>query len=510
MKLDLSTALLALTLLGLPAVQAADVPFDFEVLQFQAKTLAAKPYEPRASRVPKRLTDLTYDQYRYIRFNPEHAWWRRESLPFQLQFFHPGFIYSKTVQMFEVEKGRVTPIPFSSDLFEYGKEVDLGPIPADVGFTGFRIHYPLNSNGYYDELAVFQGASYFRALGKGMRYGLSARGLALNSGEPGGEEFPIFEDFYVQRPAPDSQEITVYALLDSPSVAGAYSFVIKPGAETIMAVRGAVYQRAGSSIKSFGIAPLTSMFWFGENSGGDHGDLRPEVHDSDGLMIERGSGEWLWRPLTNPGAIQLLSFNDENPRGFGLVQRDRRFESYEDLEAAYQLRPSTWVEPVGNWGRGAIRLVELPTPDETNDNIVAFWVPEKLPEPGSPIEFQYNLRWFVEGTGGKRPPAGYTVATRLGRSKTHQTDLQRFWVDFDGPYLRTAPSTQPVEAVVTVGDGAKLVHQSAQKNLFNNTWRVAFALKPDDSGKPVELRCFLKRGNHILTETWSYLWTPTP
>ncbi len=495
-------------LLATSAAFAADVPFDFEVLQFRAKALAAQPYEARASKVPKRLGDLTYDQYRYIRYNGERAWWRREKLPFQLQFFHPGFLYTKTVQMAEVEKGKVSPIEFSSKLFEYGQEVDFGDVPHDMGFTGFRVHYPLNSPAVHDELVVFQGASYFRSLAQGLRYGLSARGLALNTGEPGGEEFPIFEEFYVQRPTADSKDILIYALLDSPSVTGAYAFVVKPGPSTVIHVRGAVYQRAGTSIKSFGIAPLTSMFWFGENSPTHYGDLRPEVHDSDGLLIEHGSGEWLWRPLQNPSSVRVLSFNDGNPRGFGLVQRDRAYSNYEDVEAAYHLRPSAWVEPIGSWGQGAVRLVEIPTPDETNDNIVAFWVPEKLPAPGEPIHFQYNLHWFKEGTGGKRPPAGYVVSTRSGRSLTHEKDLQRFWVDFDGTYLRTASPTAGIEAVVTAGQGATITHQSIEKNPFNQTWRVAFALKPDGSGKPVELRCFLKREPHILSETWSYLWTP--
>jgi periplasmic glucans biosynthesis protein len=508
MKSNLLAVVLGVTTIASTFARAADVPFDFEVLQFRAKTLAAKPYEPRQSKVPKRLAELNYDQYRLIRFDQNHAWWKRENLPFQLQFFHPGFIYTKTVQIYDVQNGKPDPIEFSQKLFEYGNHLDVGSVPSDMGFTGFRLHYQLNAPNIWDELAVFQGASYFRALGQNMRYGLSARGLALNTGEAGGEEFPIFEEFYIQRPAADAKEITVYALLDSPSVAGAYKFVVKPGVSTVMDTTAAVYVRAGATIKSFGVAPLTSMFWFGENSGGSQGDLRPEVHDSDGLMMERGSGEWLWRPLTNPNNIQILSFNDENPHGFGLIQRDRRFESYEDLEAAYQMRPSTWVEPVGNWGRGAVRLVLLPTPDETNDNIVAFWVPEKLPNPGEPIKLQYKLHWFTEGNGGKRPPAGYTVATRLGRSKTHETDLQRVWIDFDGPYLRSAPQTPAVEAVVTVGEGAKLTHQDLQKNPFNGTWRVSFALKPDGSGKPVELRCFLKRDPHILTETWTYLWTP--
>lgn len=486
----------------------ADVPFDFEVLQFRAKTLAAKPYAQRPTRVPKTLQDLTYDQYRDIRFDPNRAWWRREQLPFQLQFFHPGFIYNKTVQVSEIEDGQVKQIEFSTRFFDYGKNRSIGRIPSDMGFTGFRIHYALNNPNYLDELAVFQGASYFRALGQAMRYGMSARGLALNTAEAPGEEFPIFEEFWVVKPQPDGKDVTVYALLDSPSVAGAYRFVITPGPSTVMQVRAAVYQRAGSTISAFGMAPLTSMFWHGENSASKEGDLRPEVHDSDGLLLERGSGEWLWRPLVNPANVRVTCFNDENPKGFGLVQRDRRFDSYEDLEAAYHLRPSTWVEPLGSWGRGAVRLVEIPTPDETNDNIVAFWVPEKLPPVGEPIEFEYKLHWFMENSGGKKPPAGYAVATRIGTSRTHESDLIRFWVDFDSQALHNHGPDPAIEAIVSVGDGAKLVHQSLQKNNYSGSWRVAFAIKPDGSGRPVELRCFLKREPHILTETWSYLWNP--
>ena len=496
------------TLLAPLFARAADMPFDFEVLQFRAKTLAAKPYEQRPTKVTRSLTSLTYDQYRDIRFDPSKSLWRKEHLPFEVQFFHPGFIYNKTVQIYQVDNGPAELIPFSTQLFQYGPGVHLSDVPSDVGFTGFRVHAPLNSTAYYDELVVFQGASYFRALGQGMRYGMSARGLALNTGEPGGEEFPVFEEFYLRKPAQDAKELKVYALMDSPSVTGAYEFTVKPGASTYTNVHGVVYQRANTAIKSFGIAPLTSMFWHGENSTSRDDDLRPEVHDSDGLMMERGSGEWLWRPLENPKAIQIVAFNDENPRGFGLVQRDRKFEDYEDMEAAYHLRPSTWVQPQGNWGPGSIRLVELPTPDETNDNIVAFWVPQTLPAPGKPIEFRYDLQWFMENNTIKRPPAGRTVATRIGHSRTHEPELERFWVDFDSGYLETCPPTTAIEAVVTVGDGAKLIHQNLQKNLFNNTWRVAFALKPDGSGKPVELRCFLKREPHILTETWSYLWTP--
>ena len=495
-----------IALASLATLRAEDVPFDFEVLQFEAKTLASKPYAKRESRVPEKLRKTTYDQYRDIRFNPEQAWWRRERLPFQLQFFHPGFIYGDTVQISEVERGKTSLVEFSKDLFNYGQNKNLGSIPSDMGFTGFRIHTALNNTEYLDELAVFQGASYFRALGKTMRYGLSARGLALNTAEPGGEEFPIFEEFWVEKPAPGAKTITVYALLDSPSVAGAYRFIITPGTSTVMQVKMALYQRKDVAV--MGVAPLTSMFWFGEGDPDKRGDLRPEVHDSDGLLLERGNGEWLWRPLSNPQSVRVAAFSDDNPRGFGLVQRDRNFASYEDLEAHYHERPSVWVEPVGKWGAGQVRLVELPTPDETNDNIVAFWVPAKLPARGDALVLEYKIHWFIEGRGGKTPPSGFTTSTRIGRSRTHEPELTRFWVDFQSNYLNALRTAKEMSAEVSVGAGATLVHQSLEKNPVNGTWRVAFSLKPDGSGRPVELRCFLKRPPHILTETWSFLWSP--
>jgi glucans biosynthesis protein len=236
-------------------------------------------------------------------------------------------------------------------------------------------------------------------------------------------------------------------------------------------------------------------------------DYRPEVHDSDGLMINDGDGEWLWRPLTNPAATRVMSVVERtNPRGFGLVQRERSFSAYEDLEVNYNLRPNAWVEPVGEWGPGSVRLVELHAPDETADNIVAFWVPEKLPAPGQPIELEYNLHWFIDDQF--HPPAGYVVSTRHGHSRTFEIDLERFIVDFDGPALQRQDPDSGIEVYVEAGNGAKVIHTSIEKNPYNGTWRAAFALRPDGSGQPVELRCQLRRGTRVLTETWSYLWQP--
>jgi glucans biosynthesis protein len=483
-------------------LHGADTPFNFESLRFRAQLLAVQPYAPRPSRVPEWLLKLNYDQYRDIRFVPGRSWWLRDGLPFQLQFFHPGFIFNRTVPIAEVEAGRARPIPFERRLFDYGQN-QVGDLPETMGFAGFRILYPLNKPG--DELGAFQGASYFRFLCAKAVYGLSARGLAIDTGESTPEEFPTFEEFWVDRPDAGARELTIYALLDSPSAAGAYRFVVTPGADTVVAVHAVIYCRHNP--KLLGLAPLTSMFWHGKNTNFETDDIRPEVHDSDGLMLNTGAGEWLWRPLTNPATPSIATFNDENPRGFGLMQRERRFEDYEDLEASYQLRPSAWIEPVGSWGRGSVRLIELHTPDETNDNIVACWVPAELPAPGTAIEFSYNLHWAEDQV---QPPGGRVVATRHGRSRTFEPDLERFVIDFDGAALRRrGPDGSRVEAVVSVGEGALLAHDpTAEKNPYNGTWRAAFALQPMPGGRPVELRCFLRDSRNVLTETWSYLWQP--
>ncbi len=492
----LFAAALAASLAAAPAFGEA---FSFAGLCARAKLLASQPYAPRPSRVPEDLRRLSYDQYRDIRYRPAQSWWLRDQLPFELQFFHPGFIFKSTVQISEVDEGTARPIPFSPQLFDYGQNRLAAP-PESMGFAGFRILYPLNKPG--DELAAFQGASYFRMVCAKATYGLSARGLAIDTAEPTPEEFPDFEEYWIERPSRAATELTIYALLEGPSVAGAYRFTVVPGADTVVQVRAVLYLRRHPKI--FGVAPLTSMFWHGQNAEALH-DFRPEVHDSDGLMLHTGAGEWLWHPLTNPANVRTLTFGDENPRGFGLLQRNRNFADYQDIEAAYQLRTSAWVEPVGSWGRGSVRLVELPSPDETNDNIVAFWVPAELPPFGTPLEFAYRLHWFVDQI---RPPGGYAVATRHGRSKTQERDLERFLVDFDGPGLRGRPAGAPLEPDVTVGAGAELVHATLQKNPFNGTWRAAFALRPDGTGRPVELRCYLRDPGHTLTETWSYLWQP--
>ena len=492
--------------LAIKIVAAASVAlpgFDFEALRVRAKALAAAPYVVRSGEVPEWLRKLSYDELRLIQFDGNESLWKREGLPFQVQFLHPGFLYDKTVHVAELRHKRAEPLPFRPEYFNY-RTLKTGEMPATMGFAGFRVMFPLDGfGGAMKEAGSFLGASYFRFLSAGAGYGLSARGLALDTVAAGPEEFPAFTEFWLERPAVGATTLNVLALLESPSVAGAYRFTIAPGAISVMQVKAAIFRRKNSAV--FGLAPLTSMFWRGENTNALLEDYRPEVHDSDGLLIHNGRGEWIWRPLDNPRHVRVATFGDENPRAFGLLQRDRNFEHYQDLEAAYHARPSAWVEPVGNWGRGGVRLVELPTKDEFNDNVVVFWSPEKLPPLGEAVEVEYRLHWFLDQI---RPPAGFVRATRHGKSAYYEPGLERFVVDFDGTQLQALGVEAGIEHVLTVGDAALLNHGALQKNPINGTWRVAFTLKPDGSGRPVELRCFLRRRGQVLTETWSYLWQP--
>ena len=481
------------------SVRTIAAVFNFDIMQAKARELAARPYVAPPEKLPDWMQALDYDQHRGITFARDHAWWRAENLPFQLQFFHPGWLFKSPVRINEVVAGEARPIPFSPALFDYGA-LKPGRVPADLGFAGLRIHYPLVLPG--DELAVFLGASYFRAVGRGMHYGLSARGLAIDTGEAGPEEFPRFSEFWLVRPAAGGGTLTLFALLDGPSVAGAYRFELTPGDETVVGVHAALYFRRHPAV--VGLAPLTSMFLHGENTGWSKDDFRPEVHDSDGLMLHTGTGERIWRPLDNPAATRVSSFSDRSPKGFGLMQRDRDLAHYEDLEANYHLRPSAWVEPLGDWGAGAVRLLEFPSPDETNDNIAACWVPAALPAIGQPLTFDYRLHWLKQPAGGA--PGAQVVSTRQS-AVLGKPGLRRFVLDFTGLPFDGPP--RDIRAIVSVGPGARQAGPAGVQALAPlGVWRVVIELEPDGTGRPVELRCFLQEGRDSLSETWSHLWTP--
>lgn len=476
---------------------------DFAALRERARVLAAAPLRTTAGEVPAWLRNLSYDQLRRIEFDTRQSLWAGYGAGFEAQFLHPGFLFDRSVRIWETHAGGVRPVPFRTGLFRY-RGVEPGLIPAELGFAGFRLMHPFGGRGEpFQEIGSFAGASYFRFLPAGAAYGLSARGLALDTAADRPEEFPRFSEFWLERPAADDRAVTVLALLESERVTGAYRFHITPGAETVVAVSAELHFRGVPGV--VGLAPLTSMFWRGEGNGASPDDYRPEVHDSDGLLLHRGSGEWLWRPLANPARLTVATFADEDPRGFGLLQRDRDFEHYQDLEAAYHLRPGLWVEPVGRWGRGGVRLVEIPTRTEFDDNVVACWVPEAAPVPGTPFALEYRLRWFLDGIG---PPGARAIATRRGKSGVHEPGFERFVVDFAGGPLADLAAEAPVEAVVTVDAAAAPHHVTVQRNRFNGSWRVAFLVRPPAEPRPVELRCFLRRGGEALSETWSHLWQP--
>jgi glucans biosynthesis protein len=479
--------------------------FGFEDVAAEARRLAASPYKQPVKNLSRALEGLDYDEYRDIRYRRDKNYWHNTRLPFELAFFHQGRAFDSPVKINEIVGRRVHEIKFDPDLFDYGKnrleEKDL----AGLGFAGFRVHYPINTPRYKDEVAVFLGASYFRAVGKGQLYGLSARGLAIDTALHSGEEFPRFVEFWIERPQPSAKELTIYGLLDSRRLTGAYRFIVKPGIETAMEVKVRLYLR--ENITTLGVAPLTTMYFFGENQRSAVEDYRPEVHDSDGLSIHSGTGEWIWRPLVNPKRLLVTSFGLTNPLGFGLMQRDRRFASYEDLEARYELRPSVWVEPKGKWGSGRVELVQIPTPDETNDNIIAFWVPETPPRAGAAFDIEYRLLWQM--LSEERPQLAWVTQTRRGHGYLKKPDDSlALFVDFEGPALKNLPPDAPVEAVVTADANGRLMEVNAYRNEVTGGWRMTIRLRRADDKKVVELRGFLSKGNTALSETWSYILPP--
>lgn len=479
--------------------------FDAETVPNLAKALAARAFQPQDKKLPVSLERIGYDQYRGIRFNPEQALWRNDGLPFQAQFFHRGFFFRDRVDMHEVAGGKATPIVYRPSQFTF--QGTAAPKENDLGFAGFRLHAPLNRPEYFDEVVAFLGASYFRAVAKGLAYGLSARGLALGTGGPS-EEFPVFRSFWLERPARGADRITVHALMDSPSVAGAYRFVIAPGTETLIDVSARLYPRV--NLDAVGIAPLTSMFQFDANDRVGIDDYRAAVHDSDGLALVNGRGEQIWRPLQNPSVIQESGFEDVNPRGFGLMQRKRAFADYGDTEAHYERRPSLWIEPKGEWGGGAVHLLELPTADEFHDNIVAFWRPKQPLAAGAEHRFDYRMHWCQ--THSWQPQLAITTRTRIGGiaiaggGTGGRDERGRLVViDFAGGRLDGLGEGARVRADVSASKG-KVSNVIAHPNSGAGGWRLTFELQPGDE-RSIELRAVLGDERGPLTETWLYRWT---
>ncbi len=374
----------ALSALGFAPAQAEELagatlgpttPFDPEMVVARARALAAAPYAAPPA-VSQDWLDISYDDFRGIWFDTRHTLYRGTPGAVQAEFFVAGLYFPHKIGIHAVEKDQSREVQFGLRLFD---TTDKFPaLPEDgTGFAGFRLLGELEVEDRFQEYAVFQGASYFRAIGRGQAYGISARGLALNTAADGPEEFPVFRDFWIEAAEPGAAEVTVHALMDSPSIAGAYSFTITKGETTEMTVSARLFPRV--ELTTVGIAPGTSMFLFSDINRTRFDDFREAVHDSDGLLILNGAGEALWRPLTNPKAVEVSAFADTSPRGFGLMQRARQPGDYNDLVAHYERRPSLWVEPPGDWGQGSVMLVEIPTDKEINDKHRRLLAPCRAP-----------------------------------------------------------------------------------------------------------------------------------
>ncbi len=456
------------------------------------------PEKPAPATYPFTFDTLLADaneQYRSIRFNPDAGIWRAEQLPFRLELLRAGYNMQTGVTVSTVENGEAHDIAATPAMFEMESALPAQFSKVSLPLSGFRLRSRINSNKVWDEFLVFQGASYFRAVAKNLLYGLSARGLAINTAEPSGEEFAAFTHFWIEKPGKRASAIVIYALLESESTTGAYRFTVQPGVETLTDVELTLFPR--TEIRVAGIAPLTSMFLFDETNRGRLDDYRPEVHDSDGLQIAAASGEQIFRPLANPIKLQLSSFTTQQPKGFGLVQRSRQPGDFQDFDAQYERRPSAWVEPQGEWGAGSVELVEIPSGRETNDNIVAFWRPAQSLTPGHPAHFAYRVVWNAEPALPKS--LGKSVASRSGASVDGKRRV--FLLDFVGAGEKVDGLRLDLNASAGRISNATLMSNGALHGL-----RASFEIDPRDA-ELIELRLRIMRGDRPVTETWLYRWT---
>ena len=485
-------------------------PFSHEGLKARVREMANAPYRSPQSPSPDILTRIDYDAHGRIKYRTDLALFADGPGRSPVTFFHLGRYFQKPVRMHAVEGGQAREILYDPGYFDMPADSPAHELPRDSGFAGFRFQEARGGSLDWrtNDWVAFLGASYFRAIGELAQYGLSARGVAVNTVVYGAtEEFPEFTHVWFETPAANADAVTVYALLDGPSVAGAYRFVMRREKAVTMDVDVLLVLRR--DVARLGLAPMTSMFWFSETAKPTMADWRPEVHDSDGLAMWTGTGEHIWRPLNNPPGTQVSAFVDASPRGFGLLQRDRVFDHYQD-GVFYDRRPSLWAEPRGDWGRGSVQLIETATDDEIHDNINAMWVPAEPAVAGQTIEIGYRLHWAADEPYPS--PLARCVATRLGNGGQPGTDrpkgVRKFLVEFLGGPLKDLPAGKLPEPVLTASRGSfSYVRTEAVPNDVPGHWRAQFDLTATGSS-PVELRCYLRSGNQVLSETWLYQYHP--
>ena len=480
----------------LSPILSSATDFSKQQLLQQVRKLAQTKYVAPKT-VPQQWMNLSYDQYKSINYRRDAALWHHTKRLYEIEFFAPGMRFPSPVQVFMVEKAKAYQVQFSQQQFDYRQSLPELPDDPALGYSGFRLRSTINDPIRKDEFVVFQGASYFRAIGRDQVYGLSARGLAINTADQGTEEFPDFRAFWIEAAEPGARTITLHALLDSPSVAGLYTFRITPGTSTEMNVNAHLFPR--QTLKHVGIGAATSMFLFDQTNRHRFDDFRPSVHDSDGLLIENGAGETLWRPLANPSKLQISQFIDHNPRGFGLMQRPRQLSDFADLEAHYHKRPGLWVIPGEDWGAGSVSLVEIPADQEIYDNIVAYWRPSEPIPQGEEFRFSYRLFWCVQ------PPHGQTLArvinTRIGKKASGGKITT---IDF-APADALPMELDQISVDISSNVGS-VAFDALQHNPSTQGVRLAFNFDP---GKhlSMELRVQLYARDRPVSEVWLYRWT---
>lgn len=477
--------------------------FGFQDVVEKAKERSASGWSAPDS-VPRFMRDISRDAYRGIRFKNERSIWHESNSQFQVRLLPAGNVFEHPVRLHTVDSDGAHPVPFRKTDYEF-TDVELERrIPADLGHAGFELTWPAADGEQNRQVIVsFAGASAFHANTSDRSGGSSARGIAIDTGLMSGEEFPAFTDFWLERPAPDAHAMKFHALLDGPSLTGAYLFTLHPGDPTRMQVEAVLFPR--EEIAQLGVAPLSAMFFYGENTARPAGHWRPEVHDADGLLVhDGGSDEWIWRPLINPSALQIDSFHTGQVRGFGLFQRDSDFDHYQDLSAAYEQRDSAWIEPQGDWGNGRVMLVQLPTPDATNDNAIAFWTPDEPPEPGQPLRLSYQIHFGSPEVASN--PLARTVNTFVGDGgmSSGAAGTVRFHIDFVGGPLEKMSPQAAVTADVSADSEGEIVEHFVEYHPAIGGWRLSVLARPAQN-HPLVVRAHLRESDERVSETWSYV-----
>jgi periplasmic glucans biosynthesis protein len=492
-----------------PAFAQQPAAFGMADVVKRARDLAAAPFDATIPPLPEGIAGLDYDAWRDIRFKSDKPLLGQAGANFRLELFHLGHLYRRPVVVNVLRDGIPAPIPYTAGMFDWGRNKPPTNLPITLGFAGFRLHYPLNAPHVMDEVIAFLGASYFRFLGRGQRYGLSARGLGIAAGARADEEFPFFREFWIETPDPTADRIVVHALLDSESVTGAFQFEIVPSVETSVDIVVTLFAR--KAISSLNMAPLSSMFLRGKNDHRVDDDFRNELHDSDGLLIHTGAGEYIWRPLSNPAAPAVSTFVDSNVRGFGLLQRDRTFDHYQDLDLAYQLRPSYWIEPHEGWSDGGVELLELPTDNESNDNIVVGWTPKETFDAGRSMSFGYRITSLFSDS--RLTPSARAINTfraeprALGAVDPPPPGSTRFLIDFAGGDLGYYLSDPSLVQVIATTSAGRVLRTFLATNAHVNGFRAGVDVAVDP-GQSCDVRVFLRAANKALTETWTFPWRP--